>query len=150
MQALLPGLYPPPPFNFRLQVPRLLCGRDYSFRLHRQRVCGATCAPWNAIEIEELPVPFVNREGGGAVENASASNFPKFTFSKTTRLTRAAGCPCPTLDVDPDKVLSTSAGTNQPEQSPRPGPEGDFSGATGHATQMSKENFVLEAGNSML
>ena len=94
-------------------------------------------------------MPFVNREGGQS-KTLQRPTFPNFTFSKTTRLTRAAGCPCPTLDVDPDKVLSTSAGTNQPEQSPRPGPEGDFSGATGHATQMSKENFVLEAGNSML
>ena len=75
------------------------------------------------------------------------------TFLKTTPLTPTTSCPRPTLDLESEeKHAFTSAGTNQLEQRPRPGPPGRLSRGVGRTCHkmIEKENVVFEAGNSLL
>ena len=83
---------------------------------------------------------------------AALSQIPT-TFLKTTPLTPTTSCPRPTLDLESEeKHAFTSAGTNQLEQRPRPGPPGRLSRGVGRTCHkmIEKENVVLEAGNWLL
>ena len=62
-------------------------------------------------------------EGGVPAGSGPALSQIPTTFPETTPLTPTTSCPRPTLDLESEeKHAFTSAGTNQLEQRPRPGP----------------------------